>query len=80
MATTTVAAAPVAAAAASFKKVPKQLPAPNTDFYDLYETLNAEELAVVKRVGGCRSASPEKYVSSRPVRRRLKPFARLRTS
>src|SRR5271154_3065306 len=50
MATTTVAAAPVAAAAASFKKVPKQLPAPNTDFYDLYETLNADELATVKRV------------------------------
>src|ERR1700683_4200450 len=50
MATTTVAAAPAAAAAASFKKVPKQLPAPNSDFYDLYETLNAEELATVKRV------------------------------
>ena len=50
MATTTVAAAPVAAAAASFKKAPKQLPLPNSDFYDLYETLNAEELATVKRV------------------------------
>jgi alkylation response protein AidB-like acyl-CoA dehydrogenase len=50
MATTTVAAAPVAAAATSFKKAPKPLPAPNTDFYDLYETLNAEELATVKRV------------------------------
>src|ERR1700684_4457924 len=50
MATTTVAAAPVAAAATSFKKAPKQLPAPNSDFYDLYETLNAEELATVKRV------------------------------
>src|ERR1700685_1869905 len=50
MATTTVAAAPAAAAAASFKKAPKQLPAPNSDFYDLYETLNAEELATVKRV------------------------------
>src|SRR6202051_1327906 len=50
MATATVAAAPVAAAATSFKKVPKQLPAPNSDFYDLYETLNAEELATVKRV------------------------------
>ena len=31
---------------------PKQLPAPNSDFYDLYETLNADELAVVKRVRG----------------------------
>jgi glutaryl-CoA dehydrogenase len=50
MATTTAAAAPVAAAATSFKKAPKQLPAPNSDFYHLYETLNAEELAVVKRV------------------------------
>src|ERR1700693_6178085 len=50
MATATVAAAPAAAAATSFKKAPKQLPAPNSDFYDLYETLNAEELATVKRV------------------------------
>src|ERR1700685_2840013 len=50
MATTTVAAAPAAAAAASTKKAPKQLPAPNSDFYDLYETLNAEELATVNRV------------------------------
>src|SRR3984893_5503302 len=50
MATASVAAAPAAAAATSFKKVPKQLPAPNSDFYDLYETLNAEELATVKRV------------------------------
>jgi len=29
---------------------PKQLPPPNSDFYELYETLNAEELATVKRV------------------------------
>src|SRR3984885_7884667 len=50
MATASVAAAPAAAAATSFKKAPKQLPAPNSDFYDLYETLNAEELATVKRV------------------------------
>src|SRR5580658_6458435 len=50
MATTTAVAAPVAAPAASIKKAPKQLPAPNSDFYDLYETLNAEELATVKRV------------------------------
>src|ERR1700731_1420641 len=26
------------------------LPAPNSDFYEVYETLNAEELATVKRV------------------------------
>jgi hypothetical protein len=25
-------------------------PAPNSDFYEIYETLNAEELATVKRV------------------------------
>src|SRR5580692_9491116 len=31
-------------------KQPKPLPAPNSDFYNLYETLNAEELPVVKRV------------------------------
>jgi glutaryl-CoA dehydrogenase len=48
MATATTAATPVAAAAV--KKTPKQLPAPNSDFYDVYETLNAEELATVKRV------------------------------
>src|SRR6201988_102096 len=47
MASTTGAAA---TAATSFKQAPKPLPAPNSDFYDLYETLNAEELATVKRV------------------------------
>jgi len=31
-------------------KQPKPLPAPNTDFYSLYETLAPEELAIVKRV------------------------------
>src|SRR5882724_1213477 len=46
MATATATAASVA----TIKKPPKQLPAPNSDFYDLYETLNAEELATVKRV------------------------------
>ena len=29
---------------------PKPLPAPNSDFYELVETLPAEELAVVKKV------------------------------
>src|SRR6478672_5794606 len=29
---------------------PKQLPPPNSDFYDVYETLSAEELALVKQV------------------------------
>ena len=31
-------------------KQPKPLPAPNSDFYEVYETLNADELATVKRV------------------------------
>ena len=31
-------------------KQPKPLPAPNSDFYELYETLNAGELATLKRV------------------------------
>src|SRR4051794_41900513 len=39
-----------AAAVKPAVKAPKPLPAPNSDFYDLYETLSAEELAVVKRV------------------------------
>src|SRR5258708_6383054 len=50
MATTTVAAAPAAAAATSFKKAPKQLPAPNSDFYQLVDVLTAEERAIVKKV------------------------------
>src|SRR5438270_4191766 len=31
-------------------KTPKPLPAPNSDFYELYGTLKPEELAIVKRV------------------------------
>ena len=31
-------------------KQPRQLPPPNSDFYDVYETLNAEELAILKQV------------------------------
>jgi len=42
---------PTKAVAASFAPDKlKQLPAPNTDFYEVYETLSAEELAIVKRV------------------------------
>src|SRR5207237_951455 len=37
-------------ATAKGAKPPKPLPAPNSDFYYLYETLPAEELAVVKHV------------------------------
>src|SRR6201994_7674 len=42
---------PTQAVASSFApNKPKPLPAPNSDFYEVYETLGAEELAVVKRV------------------------------
>jgi glutaryl-CoA dehydrogenase len=43
-------AATTAAVATKPKKQPKPLPAPNSDFYEVYETLNPEELATVKRV------------------------------
>src|ERR1700751_1323728 len=50
--TTTPAATKTTApsAAAKAAKPRKPLPAPNSDFYYLYETLPAEELAIVKRV------------------------------
>jgi hypothetical protein len=32
------------------RSAPKPLPAPNSDFYELYGTLKPEELAIVKRV------------------------------
>src|SRR4029077_13718995 len=53
--TTTIAAASVQAAtpvAPAKTEVwrPKPLPAPNSDFYEVYETLSAEELATVKKV------------------------------
>src|SRR2546423_12519424 len=50
--TTTPAATKTTASPATAKaaKPHKPLPAPNSDFYYLYETLPAEELAVVKRV------------------------------
>ena len=42
---------PTQAVASSFApNKPKPLPAPNSDFYEVYETLSAEELAIVKRV------------------------------
>ena len=50
MATATAVAAPAAAAATSAKKAPKQLPAPNSDFYQLADVLTAEEKALVKKV------------------------------
>src|SRR5260370_25924686 len=41
-----------ATVAAKPGKQPKPLPEPNSDFYEVYETLSAEELATVKRVRG----------------------------
>ncbi len=38
-----------ATVAAKPARQPKSLPAPNSDFYDLYETLNGEELATAKQ-------------------------------
>src|SRR3954470_6037879 len=45
-----------AARPAKETRQPRQLPAPNSDFYDLYETLNPEELAIVKQVRGFRES------------------------
>src|ERR1700722_18595747 len=42
--------APTARPAKTQVRQPKQLPAPNSDFYEVYESLSAEELATVKRV------------------------------
>src|SRR3954467_13810127 len=50
MATATLMAAPVAPAAAPDKKAPKQMPAPNSDFYQLATVLTADEKAIVKKV------------------------------
>jgi alkylation response protein AidB-like acyl-CoA dehydrogenase len=51
MTTVTAKGTPLATAA-SVKKSPKQLPAPNSDFYQFVDLLNAEDKAVVKRVRG----------------------------
>src|SRR5215472_12723726 len=40
----------MAAATAPKPKAPKQLPPPNSDFYQFAETLSADELAILKRV------------------------------
>src|SRR5258708_22962872 len=44
------ATAPSAAAVATPKNAPKQLPAPNSDFYQLVDVLTDEELAIVRKV------------------------------
>src|SRR5271163_3243865 len=43
-------ATPAARPAKTEVRQPKPLPAPNSDFYEVYETLSVEELATVKRV------------------------------
>src|SRR6202795_1297443 len=43
-------ATPAARPAKTEVRQPKPLPAPNSDFYEAYETLSVEELATVKRV------------------------------
>src|SRR6202048_2245306 len=43
-------ATPAARPAKTEARQPKALQAPNSDFYEVYETLSAEELAIVKRV------------------------------
>src|SRR3954464_11155075 len=45
-----MATATAVAAIATAKKAPKQLPVPNSDFYQLVDVLTAEELATVKKV------------------------------
>src|ERR1700756_4255153 len=44
-------------------KAPKPLPVPNSDFYDVYETLAPEELATVKRVRAFMEAKVEPLVT-----------------
>src|SRR5258708_5997191 len=44
------ATAPSAAAVVTPKHAPKQLPAPNSDFYQLVDVLTDEELAIVRKV------------------------------
>jgi glutaryl-CoA dehydrogenase len=46
----TTTAAPATAPTRKTREQPKARPAPNSDFYDVYETLSADELATVKRV------------------------------
>ena len=60
MATATAVAAPAAAVAASPKKAPKELPPPNSDFYQLADVLTAAELThiMMLRLSASLSALP----------------------
>src|SRR5580700_6453527 len=55
--------APPARPAKTEVRQPKPLPAPNSDFYEVYETLSAEELAIVKRVRGFMEAKVEPVIT-----------------
>ena len=50
------------AATALKPSAPKQLPSPNSDFYQFAETLSADELATLKRVRAVQPASHRLYV------------------
>src|SRR3954454_23126981 len=50
MATAVIKVGPVAATAGSDKKAPKQMPVPNSDFFQLADLLTADEWAIVERV------------------------------
>jgi alkylation response protein AidB-like acyl-CoA dehydrogenase len=65
-----------APAAAKTAKPRKPLPAPNSDFYYLYETLPAEELSIVKRVREFMEAKVEPVITDYWVRDQF-PFALL---
>jgi hypothetical protein len=71
-----VAASPVAVAAAPARKVPKQLPPPNSDFYQFADVLTGEEKATVQKGAGVHGVqggadqygSVERLVASLAVR------------
>jgi glutaryl-CoA dehydrogenase len=62
MATATAAAASVAAVTAG-RKAPKQLPAPDSDFYQLVEILSAEERQIVGKVRGYMEAKVQPIIN-----------------
>jgi alkylation response protein AidB-like acyl-CoA dehydrogenase len=59
----TPSAASVAAATARARQESKQLPAPNSDFYQLVDVLTAEELAIVKKVRAYMEANVQPIIN-----------------
>src|SRR6202522_971229 len=57
-------ATPAARPAKTQVRQPKPLPAPNSDFYEVYETLSAEELAIRKRVRAFMEAKVAPVITS----------------